>query len=532
MCIRIMFGLSVGLVAGAAFGQTGTFVEHEAFGLKATIAVAWGDADGDGDFDLAVANTSGGANGLYLNDGAGGFAGGNAFGNKNTFAVVWADFDGDGDADLAIGNGSNGQNYLETNNGDGTFTEQAEFGLRSTVAMAWADFDLDGDLDLAVGNGILGSAQQNSLYVNNGDGTFTARDEFGALRTDSVAWGDFDNDGDPDLAVGNGGFSLDEQNALYVNNGDGTFTGRDEFGTGDTAALAWADADNDGDLDLAVMNWNDGQSMLYVNNGDGSFTGGPAFGVGDPNTGAWGDFDNDGDLDLAQGNGDFTSAAQNLLWLNDGAGGFTAESQFGLGSTDAVAWADADGDGDLDLAAGNEHTPNTNLYYENTTVGLGGAVWLRLRGGFTDRGAGYSNRDGVGAVVRFYEAGHVGDEAHLLGLRDLSATGGFTCQGAPEVHLGLGARGAVDARITWPGSAGSRIVQDVLGLAAGTRTLVVETAPCPADFNHDGQVNTIDVLAFLNAWAAHDPSGDFNGDGTINTLDVLAFLNAFAAGCA
>jgi|GEM_PF-2945057 len=54
---------------------------------------------------------------------------------------------------------------------------------------------------------------------------------------------------------------------------------------------------------------------------------------------------------------------------------------------------------------------------------------------------------------------------------------------------------------------------------------------CPSDFNSDGTVNTLDVLAFLNAWSAQDPSADFNGDGTVNTLDVLAFLNAWTSGC-
>jgi hypothetical protein len=54
---------------------------------------------------------------------------------------------------------------------------------------------------------------------------------------------------------------------------------------------------------------------------------------------------------------------------------------------------------------------------------------------------------------------------------------------------------------------------------------------CLADFNGDGSVNTLDVLAFLNAWSAGDPAADFNGDGSINTLDVLAFLNAWSAGC-
>jgi hypothetical protein len=56
-------------------------------------------------------------------------------------------------------------------------------------------------------------------------------------------------------------------------------------------------------------------------------------------------------------------------------------------------------------------------------------------------------------------------------------------------------------------------------------------APCPADFNADGAVNTLDVLSFLNAWSAGDPAADFNGDGAVNTLDVLAFLNAWSAGC-
>ena len=54
---------------------------------------------------------------------------------------------------------------------------------------------------------------------------------------------------------------------------------------------------------------------------------------------------------------------------------------------------------------------------------------------------------------------------------------------------------------------------------------------CPADFNGDGDVNTLDVLAFLNAWTAGEAGADFNDDGDINTLDVLAFLNAFTAGC-
>ncbi|MBK7403318.1 MAG: hypothetical protein IPJ41_01460 [Phycisphaerales bacterium] len=59
----------------------------------------------------------------------------------------------------------------------------------------------------------------------------------------------------------------------------------------------------------------------------------------------------------------------------------------------------------------------------------------------------------------------------------------------------------------------------------------ITLAFCAADFNGDGNVNTLDVLAFLNAWSAGLPTADINGDGNINTLDVLAFLNAWAGGC-
>ena len=61
--------------------------------------------------------------------------------------------------------------------------------------------------------------------------------------------------------------------------------------------------------------------------------------------------------------------------------------------------------------------------------------------------------------------------------------------------------------------------------------LLSHPKPCPADFNGDEAVNTQDVLAFLNAWAAGEAAADFNRDGTVNTQDVLAFLNAWASGC-
>ncbi len=221
------------------------------------------------------------------------------------------------------------------------FTESAQFGRGDTTSLAWGDCDNDGDLDLAVGNALY---EQNYLYINNGDGTFTQSAQFGTGKTYSVAWGDCDNDGDLDLAVGN----YAQQNYLYVNNGDGTFTSQAQFGMGYTRSVAWGDYDNDGDLDLAVGNV--GQSYLYVNNGDGTFTESTQFGTGGTFSVAWGDYDNDGDLDLAVGNYD---NQENYLYVNNGDGTFTESKQFGTGKTRSVAWGDYDNDGDIDIVVGN-----------------------------------------------------------------------------------------------------------------------------------------------------------------------------------
>jgi FG-GAP-like repeat/ASPIC and UnbV len=458
-------------LAASPAGAVPDFTEVVAFGEGATIAIGWADADNDGDLDMLVGNNSNQQNYLYRNDG-GTFTEQSAFGRRSTFAIVAGDQDNDGDADVAVGNSGGNLNKLILNNGDGTFTGTDNLGSQTTIAMAWADYDLDGDLDMATGNGILINVRQNYLYRNDGGEVFTEIAEFGADKTASVAWGDFDGDGDPDLAVGNGGFGYIGQNYLYVNNGDGTFTAVPEFGMGDTASLVWGDADNDGDLDLAVANWNGGQNYLYRNDG-GSFAELPRFGVRDPNTAAWGDFDNDGDLDLAVGNGNFGSADSNYLYINEGGLAFTESAQFGLGSTDGLAWGDFDNDGDLDMACGNEHTPATNYLYVNNE---NDADWLFVRpvGHFHDTGAGYSNRDAIGAKVAAYDAGFVGDPAHLLGFREIEAHGGFSAQNQIDAHFGLPGHATVDLRITWPGSDGSNLVQDVTGVAVPGRITVHE----------------------------------------------------------
>lgn len=448
------------------------FTGEQQFGSGLTISMAWGDADKDGDLDVAVGNLTQ-QNQLFINNGDGTFTEEAQFGAFSTFAVVWGDYDNDLDLDVAVGNGSGQQNLLFINNGHGAFTQEPQFGANRTNAMAWGDYDNDGDLDMAVGNGLLNVAEQNYLYVNNGDGSFTERAEFGMGQSATVGWADYDNDGDLDLAVGNGGFCCHEQNYLYVNNGDETFTEVPQFGMEDTACLYWGDHNSDGLLDVAVGNWDNGQNMLYENNGDGSFTALPQFGGRDTNTLAWSDFNNDGLLDVATGNGDFGSADSNFVYINMGGGSFTEVQEFGLGSTDAVAWGDYDLDGDLDLAVGNEHSPTTNYLYVNNENDEDYLI-LHLVGRFFVFGGGYSNADGIGAKVAVYETGFIGDEDHLLGYREVKAHGGFASQNAIDPHFGLPGRGTVDVRITWPGSGGSNIVQDLEAVTVPGRIAVYE----------------------------------------------------------
>jgi hypothetical protein len=123
---------------------------------------------------------------------------------------------------------------------------------------AWADYDGDGYLDVYVGN----HAESPSLYRNNGNGTFTDMLSSsgiveGPLDRHGVAWGDYNNDGAPDLYIVVG--RAEDGSNFYVNNGDGTFTDQaaaagvlNQDGRGRNTR--WADYDNDGDLDLFIAN--------------------------------------------------------------------------------------------------------------------------------------------------------------------------------------------------------------------------------------------------------------------------------------
>src|SRR5436190_4386179 len=173
--------------------------------------------------------------------------------------------------------------------------------LGGASGVAWGDYNNDGYQDLLVT--MVGAP--NLLFTNNGNGRFT-RVTTGPIVTSSAvsagaAWGDYDNDGWPDLfvSVNNG------NDFLYRNIGNGVFT-RTTTGTivtsgGRGNGCAWGDYDNDGNLDVYVCN-SDQNDFLYHNNGNGTFTrvtkGPPVTATGNSQGCAWGDYDNDGRLDL------------------------------------------------------------------------------------------------------------------------------------------------------------------------------------------------------------------------------------------
>lgn len=330
-----------------------------------TYVVAWGDWDGDGDVDLAVGNgpsngPDNAANRVYRNDpGTLTLMWTASEESDRTLGAAWGDADGDGDLDMLFANDSTSGNMPSRlyGNTKGALTA-SDVGwdtspIERTYAVAWGDWDRDGDLDLAVGN-----AGPNYVFQNDGGVLSLAWASAESDDTRSVAWGDWDGDRDLDLAVANYGSSVAQANRVYEND-DGTlalaWTSDD---MAQTTSVTWVDWDRDQDLDLFATN-TDSQgapNVLYENTG-GNLTPGPIWVSSESETSqaaAWGDWDDDGDLDLAVAN----STDQNRIYENDGG---DLASVLDFGATDAswsLAWGDYDQDGDLDLAVGNYNQPN------------------------------------------------------------------------------------------------------------------------------------------------------------------------------
>ena len=442
------------------------------------------DYDNDGLVDLFVANWEG-YNCLYHNDGNFQFSkvttepAVKVYGKCST--GVYADYDNDGDLDLFATGFTHKSSFFRNDLGAGNSTIFTKItnqswldAVASSLGAAWSDFDNDGFVDLAVANA---SSQNEFLYRNDGAGGMIPVSAppltSSGGKSQQCSWADYDGDGDPDLFVVN---SFAQTNFLFRNDGGGAFTrvveGPMVNTTGNWVGLGWADYDNDGDLDLYICDGS-GKRALCQNNGDGTFTaveGDPVVTPdGNPMAAAWGDFDNDGFLDLFVVN----YLGFDFLYHNERNGAFTriydgdiVNLAGHVGSS--PAWADLDNDGFLDLIVMNDGPENglgaPNDLWRNDAKANGNTNgWLLVQLVGTA-----SNRSAIGAKIRA-KATIWGEEVWQL--REISGGSGSWGQTDLRAHFGLGDATQVDLlRIEWP----SGIVQTVTNVAPNQILTITE----------------------------------------------------------
>ena len=447
------------------------------------------DYNNDGFLDIVITAAHAGCN-LYRNNGDGTFTDVSIESGLdkcvNGFVVAAGDYDNDGFVDLFVTRAGffSGEGTLYHNNGDGTFTDVSQkAGVRTWgpgFTASWVDYDCDGYLDLFIANnlgGLLDRRKPNRLFHNNGDGSFTEVTREAGLAasvfpTIGSAWGDYNNDGYPDLFISSG-LGRPE---LYRNNGDGTFTevgvkaGLGDFLIGSTCFFC--DYDNDGWLDIVQFAWSDHEDVVetmktghgpedgsvarvFHNNRDGTFTKlNRELGI----DGCWGtmsgnfaDLNNDGHLDFLLGNGSprMDRLEPLVLLENDGRKFHNVTFSAGLpfvGKSHGTNCADLFGDGRLSVivAAGGAYPGDlltTSVYCPKERTG--NYLNVRLTGT-------KSNRDAIGARITLIS----GEDRQM---REVGGGTNFGCL-PYEQHFGLGKGTKVDVlEIRWPSGLRQRV---------------------------------------------------------------------------
>jgi len=294
----------------------------------ATGSVAWGDYNSDGKLDILLTGDTGSGyvSKIYRNNGGNPvtfseipFTVGGGLTGVAVSSVAWGDYNSDGKPDILLtgdtGLSSGPVSKIYRNNGYGTFTEDttADSGLAgvSRSSAAWGDYNLDGKLDIVLTGNDAAINQVAKLYTQDGSGVFqedtAAEADVADVGGGSVAWGDYNSDGKPDLLLTGYDPSAGYVAKIYQNNGNGTFA---EDTTADsllegvaTGSAAWGDYNSDGRPDILLSGINGTATLfgkLYQNNGDGVAFSDIAAGLTPVwiSAAAWGDFGNDGKLDI------------------------------------------------------------------------------------------------------------------------------------------------------------------------------------------------------------------------------------------
>jgi hypothetical protein len=339
---------------------------------SAPTAISSGFFNADSHLDLAVANNGDSTVSILLGDGSGGFSAGTPLSATSPSGLFAADLQGNGDFSLGIVQDplafptpppSTVRIYLGGGTGAFSNASGSPFSDGANVtALAFGDLDGDGIVDLAGANFASSSV---SFMRGDGSGGFSAfsGSPFSAGPSpQAVAVADFNNDGRLDVVVVDYDTVTSGEVTVLLGNGSGGVSSSSVFATGaGPLSVAVGDFNGDGDLDMAVANGDANSVSILLGNGSGGFSAGtPLTDSGAPNTVVTGDFNGDGHVDLAVVNGSGSVS----VFLGSGSGGFTPASgspyAAGAGADGAVA-GDFNEDGRLDLAVSNNSDDNVTV---------------------------------------------------------------------------------------------------------------------------------------------------------------------------
>ncbi len=424
----LISGLSLGLPFTKLYSNdgNGSFNEVLNVGFESVSdgASDFSDVDGDNDFDIVITgkNSLGvPVSKLYINDGNGVFVENISiiFDGVYASSVNLIDIDGDSDDDLFISGSQSSSirvSKVYINDGVGVFNEQIGQSIQGfgESSSSFGDIDNDNDVDLIICGNIGYSSGSyivsTKLYINDGTGNFTEETvtPFEGVNDGFTIMLDLDGDSYLDIIIGGvtDYFSLQLLTKIYSNTGNGDFLEAYSgiFSKVNQSSITSADINNDGNQDLFITGY-DGEklvSKLFVNNGVGNFTESLGTPFPELRSGSvkFSDVDNDGDQDLLITGSSSSNQAITELYLNDGTGIFTLEtnSLFFTRRFSSIAFADIDNDGDEDvLISGESPTGGLSTYlYEND----GNGVFSKISGtsftGVSSGDIGFSDIDNDG----------------------------------------------------------------------------------------------------------------------------------------